>query len=115
MTYTVTKKQDALAVDKTDVSLHVYPHLRTAGVVHVVCKTGHNQEFYHKTSDFNYFVIEGSGVFYIDEEEIQVEKHDVITIHAGSRIYYKGDMEMLLITTPEWNEVDEVETRSTIW
>lgn len=72
---------------------------------------GHFQEFIHRTSTFAYYVLEGTGAFYLDGEAVPVKKSDVIVAPPGTKIYYLGALEMILVTTPAWTEEGEVEIR----
>ena len=64
---------------------------------------GHFEEFIHDKSTFTYIFLEGSGIFYINDEEIPVKKGDVLSIEPGTRIYYKGHLKQVLITTPAYD------------
>lgn len=115
MTYTHTK-EDAIAHKEVfGVSLAVYPPLGGIEVVVAETETGHNQEFYHKTSTFNYLILEGEGSFFLDDKEVRVSKGDMLSIPPETRIYHKGTMRFVLVTNPPWKKEDEVETRARIW
>ena len=115
MKYILTKGQDILTKDKFGIHLNVYPNLDESGLVLVSTETGHNQEFYDKKSTFNYIVLEGEGSFFLDDEEVGVNKGDLLQIQPNTRIYYKGAMKLILLTTPPWQAENEVETKSSIW
>lgn len=66
-------------------------------------KEGHFEEFVHDKCTFTYIFLEGSGVFYLDDEEVAVKKGDVLSISPGTRIYYKGNLKQILITTPAFD------------
>ena len=115
MSYTLTKHQDIPKKEKCEVSLDVYPSIGDCGFVIVETTTGHNQEFYDTESTFTYIVLEGNGSFFLNDEEVPVEKGDHISIPPKTRIHYKGTMRLALITNPAWKAENEVETKSTIW
>ncbi len=81
------------------------------GFVYVEVSKGHFQEFYDKESTFMYFIIEGQGTFYLNDEAISVESGDFLRIPPLTRIYYMGSMKMTLITSPSWKAENEVEVR----
>lgn len=64
---------------------------------------GHFEEFVHDKSTFTYLFLEGSGVFFLDDEEVPVKKGDVLSVEPGTRIYYKGNLKQVLITTPAYD------------
>lgn len=64
---------------------------------------GHFEEFVHDKSIFTYIFLEGSGIFYLDDEEVSVKAGDVLSINPGTRIYYKGNLKQILITTPAYD------------
>ena len=115
MSHKLTKSSDVPKKEKFGISLDVYPNIGNCGFVVVETETGHNQEFYDVESTFNYIVLEGSGSFFLDDEEVSVEKGDFISVSPKTRIYYKGKMKLVLITNPGWKAENEVETKSTIW
>lgn len=114
MAYTLTKRVNLFHVEKFGIALDVYPDLGSVGLVIAETETGHNQEFRH-TSTFHYLILEGGGTFFLDDEEVSVEKGDMLSIPPHTRIYYKGRMKILLVTDPPWKEENEVETRAKIW
>jgi mannose-6-phosphate isomerase-like protein (cupin superfamily) len=102
--------------EKLGIRLDVYPDISdNCGVAIISAEVGHNQEFYHKQSAFNYIILEGQGSFFLDDEEVKISAGDMLSIDPGTRIYYKGKLKMLLITTPAWREDAEVETKSQVW
>lgn len=104
--------EKAVKVSKHGVDLSIYPLERDdVGIVHIMTDEGHRQEFFHKTSTFIYYVIRGSGTFYLNGEAIHVNAYDVIMAKPGTKIYYLGKMELILVTSPAWNEADEIEVR----
>lgn len=64
---------------------------------------GHFEEFVHDKSIFTYIFLEGSGTFYLDDEEVTVKAGDVLSINPGTRIYYRGNLKQILITTPAYD------------
>jgi quercetin dioxygenase-like cupin family protein len=115
MKYKLTKSTDIPKKEKFGIDLDIYPNVGGAGVVLVSVESGHNQEFYDKQSTFTYIILEGGGTFFLDDEAVKVAQGDVISIEPDTRIYYKGKMKMVLITTPAWKPENEVETKSSIW
>jgi mannose-6-phosphate isomerase-like protein (cupin superfamily) len=115
MKYQLTKNEDIPKKDKHGIHLNVYPQIGDCGIVTVNTEAGHNQEFYDVESTFTYIVLEGDGVFVLDDEEVLVSAGDHISIPPKVRIHYKGNMKLVLITNPAWKAENEVETKPTIW
>jgi mannose-6-phosphate isomerase-like protein (cupin superfamily) len=115
MKYELTKSASIPKKEKFGISLDIYPDVSGAGIVLVSTETGHNQEFYDKQSTFTYLILEGSGTFFLDDESVEVSKGDVLSIEPNTRIYYKGRLKMVLVTTPAWKPENEVETKPSIW
>ena len=65
---------------------------------------GHFEEFVHDKSTFTYLFLDGKGTFYLDDEAVEVKKGDVLSINPGTRIYYKGNLKQVLITTPAYDQ-----------
>jgi len=115
MKYKLTKSSDIPKKEKCGVDISIYPNIGRAGVVKAKTEVGHNQEFYDKNSKFVYIVINGEGSFFLDDEEIKVSAGDMIAIEPKTRIYYKGNLEMIEFTDPGWKPENEVKTRASIW
>jgi mannose-6-phosphate isomerase-like protein (cupin superfamily) len=115
MKYKLTKNADIQKKEKSGINLEVYPNIDDCGIVLENTKEGHNSEFYNIKSTFTYIIIEGKGSFFLDDEEVLVSKGDSISILPNTRIYFKGKLKMILITTPAWKPENEVNTRNSIW
>ncbi len=115
MTYKLVKESEATQKDKFGIHLHVYPATGGVGFVTVETEEGHNQEFYDLESTFTYIILEGEGTFYLDDVEVPVRKGDWLSVEPKTRIYYKGKLKMVLLTSPAWKAENEVETRKQIW
>lgn len=115
MTYKVTKSSEIPHAEKFGINLNIYPDMANCGVVIVDTETGHNEEFYNKRSTFHYIILEGSGDFFLDDEKVSASTGDLVSIAPKTRIYYRGKMKMVLVTSPAWREGDEVETKASIW
>lgn len=115
MKFTLIKSSNVLQISKFGISLNIYPKLSNLEIVLAETKDGHNQEFYNKVSTYTYIILEGQGSFFLDDEEVPVSKGDFLSIPPKTRIYYKGQLSLVLITTPPWKESDEFETKHSIW
>src|ERR1035438_1446132 len=115
MKYTLTKSADIPKTDKFGIHLNILPNFDNCGIVLVETEIGHNQELYDNKSSFNYFVLEGEGTFFLDDEEVPIIKGDLLSVQPNVRIYYKGNLKMVLITSPAWRPENEVQTRPSIW
>lgn len=94
------------------VNLRVYNTKRKGlGFVTIDVRAGHFEEFYHKKSTFIYYVIKGSGTFYLNGKLRKVKVGDLIVIPPKTKIYYLGNMRMTLTTIPAWSASKEVHVR----
>lgn len=108
----ILKEEEADHIQKHGIDLSVYPVDREeVGLVHVDVREGHFQEFYDTTSTFVYYVLEGEGTFFLNGEPQLARARDVIVIPPMTRIYYLGDMRMVLVTAPAWKPEHEVHVR----
>lgn len=107
----ITRKKSK-SVSKHGINLWVYPvNRKEAGLVNVRVKEGHFQEFYDKKSTFLYYIIKGKGKFYLNSRPIYVKATDIIVAPPRTKIYYFGNMEMILVTVPAWKAENEVHVR----
>jgi len=107
----LTQKQAQLK-HKFGAKLRVYKiNKKEFGIVYIGVKKGHFEEFYNKKSTFIYYVIEGTGAFYLNGKKIPVKATNLIVIPPMTKIYYLGKMKMTLTTIPAWNAKNEVHVR----
>ena len=71
--------------------------------VSIVKIDGKNKKIINKSSDAFYYVLDGSGSFNIDGEEITVEVGDLVFISKGTTYFDTGKMTMLSFNNPRFN------------
>ncbi len=76
-------------------------------IIYEETKKGHFEEFLNTRSTFTWFIIEGKGTFVINDEKIEVEAKDIVSVPPNHRMYYLGDLKMILLTTPAFDPKDE--------
>lgn len=109
--YKFTAK-DAKKFNKHGIDLVVYgQEIPEANVVFVSVKIGHFQEFYDKNSSYTYYIIEGKGTFFLNDEKVEVQATDLVAIPPKTRIHYFGTMKMVLTVAPAFDEINEVHVR----
>ena len=97
--------REILHPDKADLELRY-------SLAHAVLKHG-KTSYPHalKTSEV-YYILEGHGLMFIDEESREVEAHETIYIPPGAKQYIKNigdqDLKFLAIVDPAWQESDEI-------
>lgn len=107
--YTV---KEAKKFNKHGIDLTIYGEgVSSANVVHVRVKEGHFQEFYDVESTFIYYIVKGEGTFFLDDKKVKAKATDLIVIPPKTRIYYFGNMEMVLTVTPAFKEENERHVR----
>ncbi len=110
--FTKSDKDTIKPISKHGITLWAYNTNSPAfGIVDIEVEKGHFEEFYHKTSTFHYHILDGEGIFYLNDKATPVKSGDSITIPPLAKIYYKGRMKMILVTAPAWNAEDEVHVR----
>ncbi len=72
--------------------------------VSLVTINGTNKRIINKRGDALYYVIEGSGSFNIEGEELQVEVGDLVYIPKGTPYFDKGNLVMLSVNTPRFDK-----------
>lgn len=68
---------------------------------------GHDNFSYNTESTHVYRVLEGTGKFIVDNEEVDVQPGDIITIEPNKVFSYEGEMIMTLGMTPNFKEENE--------
>src|SRR5581483_9935306 len=98
--------------NKYGIDLVVYnENVPEANVVHVSVKKGHFEEFYDKKTWFIYYIVNGKGTFFLNDEKIEVKPTDLITIPPKTRIHYFGTLDMVLTVSPAFDEKNEVHVK----
>ena len=66
----------------------------------------HGHDDFVKSPDIThlYYVIEGAGVFMVDDERIPVESGSCIEIPPGATFAYSGKMRLLLFMSPPFSD-----------
>jgi mannose-6-phosphate isomerase-like protein (cupin superfamily) len=111
----VYKKTNALAVQKSGVNMTIYnsrEQCSQAAVVYQETQKGHGEEFLHKTSTFIFYIIEGSGTWYIEDVPYSVQAGDVVIVPPNTRFYYKGCLKQVCVTSPAWDPQHEQHIRN---
>jgi mannose-6-phosphate isomerase-like protein (cupin superfamily) len=101
----IYKKDDAVTLEKQGVTMRIYnskEQCPEAAVVYQETQKGHSEEFYHSKSNFIFYIIEGAGTWFIEDEPFTVEAGDVLIIPPGRRFYYTGALKQVCITAPAW-------------
>lgn len=65
-------------------------------------ETGHKTKIVEKECDFLYFILEGKGVFEINNQKEACSKYDLVIIPHGTPFTYLGNLKMLLVSVPPW-------------
>ena len=69
---------------------------------------GNHGKIMSKVSDRVYYVIEGSGEFINNKDNMKVKKGDVIIVDKNTPYDYRGKMKLFLVHIPAWDESQEV-------
>jgi mannose-6-phosphate isomerase-like protein (cupin superfamily) len=101
----ICKKADALNIEKNGVKMRIYnskDQCGQAAVVYQETEKGHSEEFLHKKSYFIFYIIEGSGTWYIEDKPSAVSAGDVVIVPPNTRFYYRGKLKQICVTSPAW-------------
>ncbi|MHB1865163.1 MAG: cupin domain-containing protein [Candidatus Saccharimonadales bacterium] len=100
-------KKNVFGVDITGYTTN----LKDLNVVYEETTSGRHEEFYDDVSTHIWFISEEKGEFVIDDERVKVQAKDVIIVPPKKRIYYRGNLKMLLITKPGFKPENEHHVR----
>jgi len=103
----VFKPQDSAVIEKHGVKMKIYTtkaESRNAAVLYQETEKGHAEEFLHERSDFIYYILEGSGVWVVEDREFEAQAGDVIVVPAGKRFWFRGNLKQVCVTAPAWEE-----------
>ena len=80
--------------------------------VHLVeVHTGHDTFLISKALTRIFYIIEGTGVFTIDNQKYDVVPGLLVEVPPGVEYSYSGSMKILLVSHPRWFEGNERTTR----
>lgn len=65
-------------------------------------EAGHEIKIKEKECDFFYFILEGNGIFEIDNRVEKCQKGDLVVVPKKTIFKYSGKMKMILVTVPWW-------------
>ncbi len=103
----------AKKLNKRGIGLVIYgENVPEANVVHISVKKGHFEEFYNVKSFYIYYIVEGKGIFVLNDERIDAQATDLIVVPPKTRIHYFGTMKIVLTVSPAYDEKNEIHVRS---
>ncbi|MDX1765461.1 MAG: cupin domain-containing protein [Candidatus Saccharimonadales bacterium] len=107
----VYSEDEADSVSKFGINLKIYGDVtKDINFVRANTEVGHLEEF-KNTSTFIYYILEGEGVFVLNDEKVPVKASDLVVIPPNTRIHYFGKMDYTLIVNPPWREENETHIR----
>ena len=106
------------AIDETILCELLHPDLEAEdlkmnySIAHAIVKPGESSKPHKlKTSSEVYFILEGNGTLFIDDESADVQPGQAIYIPPNSRQYIQNngvsDLKFLCIVHPPWKHKDE--------
>lgn len=110
----VFPRENAVHIEKHGMSMEIYggrTEFPQAAVAYQETEKGHAEEFFHEKSAFIYYIIEGSGVWVIEDREYPAQAGDVVMIPPGNRFYFRGRLRQVCVTVPAWEEEYERHVR----
>ena len=73
----------------------------------VTTRFGHETTMIQHGCDFIYYILEGSGVFLINDIEQACEQGNLVVIPQGTKFTYKGTLKMFVASVPPWSQEQE--------
>ena len=110
----IIRQSDAIHISKNGVDMWIYngkDQLAEAAVAYQETAAGHSEEFRHTKSAFAFFIVEGEGTWFIEDEAFAVKAHDVVLVPKGKKFYYRGRLKQVCITAPAWEAEFEEHVR----
>lgn len=107
----IFKKSGARKLHKFGVDITLYDAEAPSAIVYEEVEKGHMQEWYSDVSTYQWFIVEGAGVYVIDGSKYEVTQGDLVVVPPKHKMYYYGKMKMVLVTTPKYSEANEHEVR----
>jgi len=106
------------ALDNTTICELLHPKNEEGGlkidysIAHAILKAGESSLVHKlKNSAEVYYILDGEGIMYIDDESEEVKSGQVIYIPPNSKQHIentgKGELKFLAIVYPMWNEENE--------
>ena len=96
--------RELLHPDKADLRIHY-------SLAHAMVKPGQSSLPHKLKTSEVYYILEGEGIMYVEEESAQVHSGQVIYIPPNSTQYIKNtgnsDLKFLCIVDPAWRPEDE--------
>ncbi len=113
----IYKKDKSIEFEKQGVKMKIYnskEQCPEASIVYQETEKGHCEEFYHSKSNFIFYIIEGSGTWFIEDKPYNVEVGDVVIVPPNNKFYYKGKLKQICITAPAWEQEYEYHVRNVV-
>jgi mannose-6-phosphate isomerase-like protein (cupin superfamily) len=80
--------------------------------IHVVTISRDSKVHYHKELTEFYYVLEGEGELQLNDDVIKLEPHTLVMIKPMTRHRARGNLKILNLVIPPFNEEDEFISRS---
>ena len=106
----VIKEPKVFSFDKVGIKGKIFPMsnlTQNTSFVLVDTEQGHETTIIEHKSDFIYYILEGSGYFFINNTKEECSQGDLVVIPAGVKFMYEGKFKLLLSCTPPWTEDQE--------
>ena len=110
--------ESILGDEGTEIRQIFHPHNTLNGIryslAHSTIKPGKKSNPHKMKTSEVYFVLEGKGILYIDNEPVDIEKYQSIFVPPFSLQYLENteneELKVLCIVDPAWKKDDEILT-----
>ena len=114
----IDKLESFLGEEGTEIRQIFHPHNTLNGIryslAHSTIKPGKKSNPHKMKTSEVYFVLEGKGILYIDNEPVDIEKYQSIFVPPFSLQYLENteneELKVLCIVDPAWKKDDEILT-----
>lgn len=110
MSYYVLPEPEEVSFDRAGVKGKLFPTFgltAEAQYTVVVAEAGQQITLIEHESDLAYYILEGQGQFIIDETVEECHAGNLVVIPMGTKFTYQGQLKMLEVCTPPWEEEQE--------
>ena len=108
-----TEGESYFVDDNTEIT-DLFEATEDANLDSVICdvngyhpKTDDRKKIYNKRSQKNYYILQGEGKIFVEEETHKVSEGDFVYVPEDTGHALEGKFKALIVTTPPYNPEDE--------
>ena len=111
------EKIDPIEADEgTKIRQIFHPHNTLSGIRYSLAQSiisvGHRSRLHRMKTSEVYYILEGQGIMYVDDESIPISKNQAVYVKPMSKQFVENtgtdNLEFLCIVDPAWKQEDEI-------